>query len=106
MSESSYKPGIHKFLDDFIKHYMTKKDFRESLVVSLATIYMAKCEGVPNPLDGAKVLNFFLSLCAGGRKASFDFFLVIYVRCPCVTRRCSVQDGAQSCLLDLIGMIV
>ena len=58
MSESSYKPGIHKFLDDFIKHYMTKKDFRESLVVSLATVYVAKCEGVPTLSMVQKYLIF------------------------------------------------
>ena len=39
-SESPYKPGVHKFIDDFIKHYMTNKEFRESLVVSLATVYV------------------------------------------------------------------
>ena len=72
-SKSSYKPGVHKFPDEFIKHYMTKKDFRESLVVSLATVYVEKFEGIPNPPYGAKVLIFFLSLCVGGSKESLEF---------------------------------
>ena len=52
---------------------MTRKEFRESLVVSLVAVYVAECEGIPNPLYGAKLLIFFFSVCAGGSKVSFEF---------------------------------
>ena len=43
------------------------------MVVSLTNVYVVKCEGIPNPPYGAKLLIFLLSLCAGGSKASFEF---------------------------------
>ena len=42
---------------------MTNMEFRESLVASLATVFVTKCEGIPNPTDGAKELNFLVSVC-------------------------------------------
>ena len=70
---SSYVPGIDKFLDGFVENYVKKKEFRESLVVSLAKGYVAKVEGHSNPPYGAKVLNFLLALAASGDTKSFQF---------------------------------
>ena len=70
--ETSYKPGIHKFLDDFVKHYLKNNGFRESLVVTLAHTYVSKCNGVSNPPYSTKVLIFFMALSAGGNKVAFE----------------------------------
>ena len=68
-----YIPGIDSFLDSFIKHYLSEKEFRDSLLVQLMTGYVAKVDGAKNAAYGAKVLNFCLALAAGGNKKAFEF---------------------------------
>ena len=73
VTKSAYVPGVHKLLDDFINHYMNKKEFRERLIVSLVKGYVSKVEGVVNTTYGAKVLEFFLDMAAIGDKKAFKF---------------------------------
>ena len=70
---SGYIPGVNSFLDNFIKHYLSNAEFRDSLVVHLMRGYVAKVEGVKNPKYGSKVLNFFMALAASGDKKGFEF---------------------------------
>ena len=71
VTKSAYIPGAHKFLDNFINHYMNNKGFSEILMVSLVKGYLSKVKGVVNNPYGEKVLDFFLALYASGDKNAF-----------------------------------
>ena len=49
---SGYIPGVDSFLDNFIRHYSSNKEFGQSLIVNLMKAYVAKVEGVKNPRYG------------------------------------------------------
>ena len=70
--DTSYKPRVQKFLDDFAKHCVMDNGFRESLVVTLAHTYMSKCSGIANRLYSFKVLIVLMALSAGGNKFAFE----------------------------------
>ena len=42
-------PEVHKLFDNFINHYMNKKESRKSLTASLVKGYVYKVKGVANP---------------------------------------------------------
>ena len=73
LTSSGYIPEVDTFLDNFIKHYTTNTEFRDSLVVHLTRGYVSKVEGVKNPKYGSKVLNFMLALAASGNKKAFEY---------------------------------
>ena len=73
ITKSDYVPGVHKFLENFINHYMNNKEFRESLMLILVKGCVSKSEGVVNHPYSVKVLEFFLALDASGDQKEFKF---------------------------------
>ena len=72
-TSTGYIPGVDKFLDNFIGHYVDSPKFRNSLVVNLCRGYTTKVSGVANPAYATNILHFLLGLAAGGKKRAFEF---------------------------------
>jgi hypothetical protein len=73
-SSSGFLPGKDKFLDNFIQCYNEKKkQFHDSLILSLMQAHVSKMSGHQNPAYGVKVINFMLGLVAAGHKQAFEY---------------------------------
>ena len=53
-----YIPGADSFLDNFVTHYTSNIEFRDSLVVHLIKGYVSKVEASDNPLWYLIVLTY------------------------------------------------
>ena len=73
VGRTNYIPRLDIFLNSFINRYLYNEQFRSSLVVSLMLGYVAKVEGLANPLHGAKVLIVMLELASGGNFKAFEY---------------------------------
>ena len=62
--DTSYKPGVHKFFDDFVKHYLMDNGFVGSLVSTMAYTYVPRRNDVSTSPYSAKVLNLSMALSA------------------------------------------
>jgi hypothetical protein len=73
VSDNIFLPGGDKFINNFVSTYMANKDVRNHLLVGLMQAYIAKVNGVKNPVYGTAVTNFYLSLSGCGSKAAVEF---------------------------------
>ncbi len=73
VSENNFLPGGDKFINSFVTTYLANKDIRNHLLVGLMQAYIAKLNGVKNPVYGTAVTNFYLSLSGCGSKSAVEF---------------------------------
>lgn len=74
VSKNEFLPaGGDTFINNFIKTYTENKDVQDHLLVGPMQAYIAKVNGVRNPVYSTAVTNFYLSLSGCGSKSAVEF---------------------------------
>ena len=72
-TSAGYIQGVDSFLDSFVKHYQSNKEFRSGLIVQMMQAFVMKLDRAKNPMYGSKVLNCFFVLAASRKMKAFEF---------------------------------